>query len=134
MQLAPARYGPPRLFHCLKPPQALASKAKLKTLFGAVSVVGQNISHYKIIEKIGQGGMVEVFLAHDTSLDRKVALKFLPEKLQQDSTARKRFLREAKSAAALDHPFICKIYEVGEAEENSFIAMESIQGAPSRRH
>ena len=63
MQLAPARYGPPRLFHCLKPPQALASKANLKTLFGAVSVVGQNISHYKIIEKIGQGGMVEVFLA-----------------------------------------------------------------------
>ena len=97
-------------------------------------MVGQNISHYKIIEKIGQGGMVEVFLAHDTSLDRKVALKFLPEKLQQDSTARKRFLREAKSAAALDHPFICKIYEVGEAEENSFIAMEYIQAAPARRH
>ena len=92
-------------------------------------MVGQTISHYKVIEKIGQGGMGEVFLAHDTSLDRKVALKFLPEKLQQDSTARKRFLREAKSAAALDHPFICKIYEVGEAEEKSFIAMEYIQGA-----
>ena len=72
--------------------------------------------------------MGEVFLAQDTRLDRKVALKFLPQELQQDSTARKRFLREAKSAAALDHPFICKIYEVQEADNRSFIAMEYIQG------
>ena len=91
-------------------------------------MVGTTISHYKILEKIGQGGMGEVFLAQDTSLDRKVALKFLPEEMQGDPTARKRFLREAKSAAALDHPFVCKIYEVGEAEEQSFISMEYIQG------
>ena len=91
-------------------------------------MVGKTISHYKILEKIGQGGMGEVFLAQDTKLDRKVALKFLPEELQQDTTARKRFLREAKSAAALDHPFICHIHEVGEAEGKSFIAMEYIQG------
>ena len=91
-------------------------------------MVGQTISHYKVLEKIGQGGMGEVFLAQDNTLDRKVALKFLPEELRQDSTARKRFLREARSAAALDHPFICKIYGVGEEEEKSFISMEYIRG------
>jgi len=91
-------------------------------------VVGKTVSHYRILEKIGQGGMGEVFLAQDTTLDRKVALKFLPEELQQDSTARKRFLREAKSAAALDHPYICHIHEVGEVEGKSFISMEYVQG------
>jgi len=74
--------------------------------------IGQTISRYKILKKIGQGGMGEVFLAEDTSLDRKVALKFLPQEMQQDKVARKRFLREAKSAAALDHPYICNIHEV----------------------
>ncbi len=72
--------------------------------------------------------MGEVYLAQDTTLDRKVALKFLPEEMQQDSTAKKRFLREAKSAAALDHPFICQIHEVGEVEGKSFISMEYVQG------
>jgi len=72
--------------------------------------------------------MGEVFLAQDTTLDRKVALKFLPEELQQDATAKKRFLREAKSAAALDHPYICHIHEVGEMEGKSFISMEYVQG------
>lgn len=91
-------------------------------------MVGETISHYQVLEKIGQGGMGEVFLAQDTSLDRKVALKFLPKESQSDPTSRKRFLREAKSAAALDHPFICKIYQVGEVEEQPFIAMEYLQG------
>jgi len=79
-------------------------------------MVGTTTSHYKVLQKIGEGGMGEVYLAQDTSLDRKVALKFLDEELEQDTTARKRFLREAKSAAALDHPYICHIHEVGEVE------------------
>jgi len=72
--------------------------------------------------------MGEVYLAEDTSLKRKVALKFLPEYLQSDEVAQKRFLREAQSAAALDHPYICHIHEVGEAEGKSFIAMEYVEG------
>ncbi|MDA2937499.1 serine/threonine protein kinase [Acidobacteria bacterium AH-259-A15] len=91
-------------------------------------MIGKTISHYKILKKLGQGGMGEVFLAHDTTLDRKVALKFLPQEMQEDPTARKRFLREAKSAAALDHPYICHIHEVGEAEGQAFIAMEYVEG------
>jgi len=89
---------------------------------------GTKLGPYEILAPLGAGGMGEVFLAKDTTLDRQVALKFLPENLQQDETAKKRFLREAKSAAALDHPFICKIYEIGEAEGPSFIAMEYVRG------
>ena len=91
-------------------------------------MVGQTISHYKIIDKLGQGGMGEVYLAEDTKLDRKVALKFLPDLMHQDPVAEKRFLREAKSAAALDHPFICNIYEAGVEDGKSFISMEYVQG------
>ncbi len=72
--------------------------------------------------------MGRVFLAEDTVLGRKVALKFLPAALEEDETARERFLREAKAAAALDHPYICKIYEIGEVEGKAYIAMEYIEG------
>ena len=91
-------------------------------------MIGRTLGHYQIIDKLGEGGMGEVFLAEDTSLHRKVALKFLPLAMQQDSTAHKRFIREARSAAALDHPYICHINEVGESDGQDFIAMEYVEG------
>ncbi|MBZ5499848.1 MAG: serine/threonine protein kinase [Acidobacteriia bacterium] len=90
--------------------------------------IGQTISHYRITEKLGQGGMGEVFLANDLVLERKVAIKFLPDSVQQDVQARTRFLREAKAAAGLDHPFICKVYETGEDQSKAFIVMEYVPG------
>ncbi len=89
---------------------------------------GDKVKHYEILEELGKGGMGEVYLARDTALDRKVAIKFLPEKMQKDATARVRLLREAKAAAALDHPFICKIYETGEIDSKAYIVMEYIEG------
>ena len=89
---------------------------------------GQMINHYRILKPIGKGGMGEVFLAEDTILERKVAIKFLPESVQQDSDMRKRFLREAKAAAGMDHPNICRVYETGEFEGRSFIVMEYVAG------
>jgi len=91
-------------------------------------LIGRTIAHYRVIEKIGEGGMGEVFLADDISLHRKVALKFLSQEMKQDAAARKRFIREAHSAAALDHPFICHINEVGESEGRDFIVMEYVDG------
>lgn len=89
---------------------------------------GDRVHHYEILHLLGKGGMGEVYLARDTVLERKVALKFLPDELENDSRIRDRFLREAKSAAALDHPFICKIYETGEFQGKAYIAMEYIEG------
>ena len=95
-------------------------------------MIGEMLGHYRIHEKIGQGGMGEVFLAEDTSLHRNVALKFLPTGMQQDLSAHKRFLREAHSAAVLDHPYICSIHEVGESEGRDFIVMEYVDGPTLR--
>jgi serine/threonine protein kinase/tetratricopeptide (TPR) repeat protein len=95
-------------------------------------MIGKALGRYRVLEKIGKGGMGEVFLAEDTSLHRRVALKFLPPELRQDAEARKRFIREARSAAALDHPYICHINEVAEAEGHDFIVMEYIDGQALR--
>src|SRR6186713_2698181 len=93
---------------------------------------GSILSHYRIVSKLGEGGMGEVWLAEDTRLGRKVALKLLPSELTQDSERVRRFTQEAKAASALNHPNIISVYDIGESEIGRFIVMEFVAGRTLR--
>src|SRR5215470_17609308 len=93
---------------------------------------GTELAHYRIIKRLGVGGMGEVYLAQDTKLDRKVAIKILPSEFATDADRMRRFIQEAKAAAALNHPNIAHVYEIGEASGHQFLAMEFIDGTTLR--
>src|SRR5215204_5134975 len=96
-------------------------------------MIGETVTHYRIVDKVGEGGMGVVFRAEDTRLGRNVAVKFLSPKLVEDPLAVERFQREAKAASALNHPHICALYDIGTHNGQPFLVMELLEGSTLRR-